>query len=726
MATIDCNGDKAMTEIQIEKKAEELLSAMTIEEKVAQMTQVPYTQVSKEQAEYYASIGVGSFLHVLGDEARHLQKIACSSAKKIPLLFGIDAIHGHALNKHATIFPTQLSMACSFRPDLVERMAEITAEEVAADGLHWTFSPVLCLGRDIRWGRVAETFGEDKYLSSILGSAMIRGYQGEDLSKPGKILACAKHYIGYGEATGGRDSYDTSITYRKMKNDFLPPFEEAVNAGCATVMTAYGSIDGTPCTADKKLLKDVLKTELGFDGFVVTDWDNVGHLIRDHHVAADIDEATALAMESGNDMMMSTPDFYETAVKLVKDGTVSMQTVDDAVKRILTIKMRLGLFENVEKGKADTVMGGGQELNKELARESIVLLKNDGILPLQDKKMRIAVIGDAAENVRDMLGEWTYFTHPDHHFDETPVLPYRTLLDGLKEVAQNAEIVYEQGAQTLSNDGSGIVAAVEAAKSSDVVIFAFGDVIHQTGEGRDRAMPELTPIHKKLFEALSQTGKDIVSVMIASKPLCIPAVVERSNALLTGFNVGAFGGLALAEVIFGKVNPSGKLCISIPRHIGQQPTYYNTLPGWHCDSYVDMLNKPLFAFGEGLSYTQFAYTDLAFDETTLTLCVTLKNIGARTGKETVQVYLCDLVSSVMTPVKQLVAFEKVELSAGEEKRLSFILSLKDFSFVNCEEKRIAEKGEFEIMVGGSSNYNELLKISFTLRETIEIKDRTKY
>lgn len=703
-----------------EKKVEELLSTMTIEEKVAQMTQVPYTQVSKEKAEYYASIGVGSFLHVLGDEARRLQKIACSSAKKIPLLFGIDAIHGHALNKRATIFPTQLSMACSFRPDLVERMAEITAEEVAADGLHWTFSPVLCLGRDIRWGRVAETFGEDKYLASVLGAAMVRGYQGQDLSKSGKILACAKHYIGYGEATGGRDSYDTSITYRKVKNDFLPPFEEVIKAGCATVMTAYGSIDGTPCTADKKLLKDVLKTELGFDGFVVTDWDNVGHLIRDHHVAADITHATALAMESGNDMMMSTPDFYETAVKLVKDGTVSMQTVDDAVKRILTIKMRLGLFESVEKGKADTVMGGGQELNKELARESIVLLKNDGILPLQDKKMRIAVIGDAAENVRDMLGEWTYFTHPDPHFDETPVPPYSTLLDGLKEVSKNAEIAYSQGAQTLCGDDSGMAAAVETAKQSDVIIFAFGDVIYQTGEGKDRAAPTLTPIQQRLFEELSKTEKPIVSVMISSKPLCIPEVAAKSNALLTGFNVGAFGGLALAEVIFGKVNPSGKLCISIPNHVGQQPTYYNTLPGWHCSKYVDMPNAPLYAFGEGLSYTKFAYTDLEFDKSTLTLSVTLKNIGNCTGKETAQVYLRDVVSSVMTPVKQLVAFEKVELATGEEKRLSFTLSLKDFSFVNREEKRVVEKGEFEMMVGGSSLDKDLLKTTVYMASDMQV------
>lgn len=707
-----------MTEKQIAKKVKELLRSMTIEEKVAQMTQVPYTQVSKEKAEYYASIGVGSFLHVLGDEARRLQKIACSSAKKIPLLFGIDAIHGHALNKHATIFPTQLSMACSFRPDLVERMAEITAEEVAADGLHWTFSPVLCLGRDIRWGRVAETFGEDKYLSSVLGAAMVRGYQGEGLSKQGKILACAKHYIGYGESTGGRDSYDTSITYRKVKNDFLLPFEEAVKAGCATVMTAYGSIDGTPCTADKKLLRDILKNELNFDGFIVTDWDNVGHLVYDHHVASDINEATVLAMESGNDMMMSTLDFYETAVKLVKDGVMPIQTVDDAVKRILTVKMRLGLFENPEKGKADTVMGGGQELNKELARESIVLLKNDGILPLQDKKMRIAVIGDAAKNVRDMLGEWTYFTHPEHHFDETPVPPYSTLFDGLKEIAKETEIVYAKGVQALSNSDNGIVEAVEIAKQSDIVVFAFGDTIHQTGEGRDRAFPELTTMQKKLFEALLETEKPIVSVMIASKPLCIPEVAEKSNALLTGFNVGAFGGLALAEVIFGKVNPSGKLCISIPYHVGQQPVYYNTLPGWHCSRYVDMPNKPLFAFGKGLSYTKFEYDNLLFDEKTFTLSVIVKNIGQRAGKETVQVYLRDCVSSVITPIRQLVAFEKIELDKGEEKRVYFTLSLKDFSFVNRCEQRVVEKGKFEIMVGGSSDYNDLLKTMIELKEEV--------
>lgn len=707
-------------ENQIKMKVEEILSTMTVEEKVAQMTQVPYTQVSKEKAEYYASIGVGSFLHVLGDEARHLQKIATSSAKKVPLLFGIDAIHGHALNNRATIFPTQLSMACSFRPDLVEKMAEITAEEVAADGLHWTFSPVLCLGRDIRWGRVAETFGEDKYLASILGKAMVRGYQGDDLSKPGKILACAKHFIGYGEATGGRDSYDTSITYRKIKNDFLPPFEEAIKTGCATVMTAYGSIDGTPCTADKKLLKEILKSDLKFDGFVISDWDNVGHLIYDHHVANDIEDASRLAVESGNDMMMATPNFYETALKLVKDGIISLETVNDAVRRILAVKMRLGLFENVEKAKPDTVIGGGQELNKELARESIVLLKNDGILPLQDKNIRIAVVGDAAQNVRDMLGEWTYFTHPDHHFDATPVPPYRTLLEGLKEVAPHADIVYEQGIQTLLDDDSEIITATKVASQCDVVIFAFGDVIHQTGEGRDRANPTLTLSQRKLFDSITRINKPIVSVMISSKPLCIPEVVEKSSAIITGFNPGAFGGLALAEVVFGKVNPSGKLCISIPYHVGQQPTYYNTLPGWHCSNYVDVPNKPLFAFGDGLSYTNFEYKNLCFDEKTLTVSITVKNIGGRAGKEVVQVYLRDCVSSIITPIKQLVAFGKIELDCAEEKNLEFTLSLKDFSFVNREEKRVVEKGEFEIMVGGSSDYDKLLKIKTEIKTDCEI------
>lgn len=712
---------------EIAVEVEKLLAQMTIEEKVAQTAQIAYTQIPKEKAEEYARKGVGSFLHVLGEDAKRLQDIAVSNGKKIPVLFGIDAIHGHCLNKHATIFPTQLSMACSFNRELIKEMASATAKEVSADGLHWTFSPVLCLGRDIRWGRVAETFGEDKYVAGELGSAMIRGYQGEDLSVDGKILACAKHYIGYGEATGARDSYDTEITYRKLRSEFLPPFEKAVEKGCATIMTAYGSIDGTPCTADKKLLQDILKTELGFNGFVVTDWDNITWLMEKQHVAEDYEAATTIALNAGNDMMMRTEAYIETAVRLMKEGKIDESILDNAVRRILTVKMKLGLFENPYKCLDKSFIGAEehQRLNYELAKECVVLLKNEDILPLQktEKKQKILVIGCNANAVRDMYGDWTYFSHPDPNFDAEPIRPYVTFIEGMNKVKDvlNCEIVYSKGCGILENDEEQLKQSFAEAEDCDLIIYTFGDNIYQTGEGKDRADVSLTKAQAEVFDKLSKMGKPIISVMIASKPMCVPQIVEQSKAFLTGFNLGAYGGLALAETIVGINNPCGKLPISFPYHVGQQPCYYNYLSGWHCDSYVDTPQKPLFTFGEGLSYTKFCYSSLAFNKDTFTLSVKAKNVGDKAGKEVVQVYFRDVVSSVMTPIKQLIAFEKIYLQPNEEKECIFVFTGKDFSLVLSNERRVMEQGEFEIMVGSSSKDEELIKIEFKQEQTLKIK-----
>lgn len=710
----------------INERVAGLLAKMSVKEKVAQTLQVAYTYMSKETAEAYARLGVGSFLHVLGEDARHLQEIAVASGNQIPLLFGIDAIHGHCLNKNATVFPTQLSMACSFNPQLVEQMASATAEEVAADGLHWTFSPVLCLGRDIRWGRVAETFGEDKYLAGVLGAAMVRGYQGDDLSADGKILACAKHYIGYGESTGARDSYDTEITERKMRSEFLPPFEKAVEAGCATMMTAYGSLDGTPCTASKRLLRDILKAELGFEGFVVTDWDNVNQLITCQHVVENVEDAAALALDAGNDMMMKTEAYLDAAVRLVEDGRIAERVLDEAVRRILTVKMAMGLFDDPYKRMDGDFIGAEthRALNSELAKECVVLLKNDGTLPLQKGEgiKKLVVIGANADAVRDMYGDWTYFSHPDPNFDAEPVRPYVTFLEGMQAQGEafGWEVTYAKGCGIFENDETALNASLALVEESDLIVYTFGDNIYQTGEGKDRADLTLTRAQAEVFARLKATGKPIVSVMIASKPLCVPEVVEASASFLTGFNLGAYGGQALAETVFGLNNPSGKLPISFPYSVGQQPCYYNCLPGWHRESYVDMPKKPLFVFGEGLSYTRFAYSDAAFDRDSFTLSVRVKNVGDRAGKETVQVYFKDLVSSVMTPVKQLIAFEKITLAAGEERECRFAFSAKDFSLVLPDGRRVMEAGAFELMVGGSADDEALTKIAFVQDTTVEI------
>jgi beta-glucosidase len=698
---------------ELNKKVEDLLSRMNLPEKVGQMIQIPYSTVTREEALEWVKKGAGSFLHVLGDNARELQSAALETKHGIPLLFGIDAIHGHGLNEKATIFPTQLAAACSWNRELIKEMGQVTAREVATDGLHWTFSPVLCLGRDTRWGRINETFGEDPYLAGELGIAIIKGYQGESLDSDESILACAKHYIGYGEAVGGRDSCDTEITFRKMREVFLPPFEKAVRAGCATIMSAYGSIDGTPITVNEKALRHILRNELGFDGFVVTDWNNVNSLINIQHVAADIGGASQMAATAGNDMIMNSSAFYEATIKLVEDGLLDEKVIDEAAGNILRTKFRMGLFERPEKKGKPGCFGCKEHLNssKKLSQESIVLLKNDGILPLTDTIKRIAVIGPNADDIRAQYGDWTYFSHPEPNPGHPPVRPYVTVLEGIQQLADEngMSVEYHEGCSIRESEKADIEGAVRIADNCDAIVLVIGDVLEQAGEYRDRADLALTGQQVELFKQLRSFKKPLITVFVASKPLCINTIAEETDALIVGFNGGMFGGLAVAETIFGKLNPSGKLPISFPRHSGQLPVYYNSLPGWHGGRYWDLPDTPLFAFGEGLSYTSFEYSNLKVDEASLTLQVDVRNSGKLDGCEIVQVYFKDCVSSVLTPIKQLIGFEKVYIKAMETKNVSFTFAREDFSLVTSEEKRITEPGEFILMVGSSSKDIDLLK-----------------
>ena len=702
----------------VEKRVDDLLSRMSLPEKVAQMVQIPYSTVSKKEAIAWAKKGAGSFLHVLGDDARELQSIALGTRLGIPVLFGIDAIHGHGLNENATIFPSQLAAACSWNRELVEAMGRATAQEVATDGLHWTFSPVLCLGRDIRWGRVDETFGEDPYLIGELGASIIKGYQGDSLDSDESILACAKHYIGYGEAVGGRDSCDTEMTFRKMREVFLPPFEKAVKAGCATVMTAYGSIDGTPLTVNKKALRDILKVELGFDGFVVTDWDNVNSLVTNQHVATDNEEASRMAAIAGNDMIMTSSEFYSSTLKLVEDGRLDEKIVDGAVRNILKIKFRMGLFEKPEKKGKPGCIGCAEhlELCKQLSRESVVLLKNNGVLPLEKTIGSIAVIGPNADDIRAQYGDWTYFSHPDPNPNHKPMKPYYTVLDGMRELAKenNVAVEYCRGCGILDGDKDDLDGAACTAQKCDAVVLVLGDMIDQTGEGKDRADLALSGKQTALFERLRSLNKPLITVLVSSKPLCMDMIAKETDALIAAFNGGMFGGLAVAEAIFGKLNPSGRLPISFPRHSGQLPVYYNSLAGWHGGRYMDLPATPLYAFGEGMSYTSFRYSNLQLDEKSLTVSVDVTNIGKRDGLETVQIYYRDCVSSVMTPNKQLIGFKKIFLRAKETKSVSFTFERKDFSLVTPDERRVTEPGEFILMAGSSSKDSDLLQVRLTL------------
>ncbi len=708
----------------MEQRIEELIAHMTLEEKAAQMVQVPYNQVTREEALEWAKKGAGSFLHVLGDEARELQAAAVKSRLGVPVLFGIDAIHGHGLNDHATIFPSQLALACSWDLELCTEMGHVTAREVATDGLHWTFSPVLCLARDLRWGRVDETFGEDAVLSGELGAAVIKGYQGDDLSAPDSILACAKHYIGYGEAVGARDACDTEITFRKLKDIFVIPFRKAVEAGCATVMTAYGSVDGTPFTISRKAMKELLREELGFQGFVVTDWDNVASLVTKQYVCENLAEASKKSAEAGNDMIMTTTAFFEEVIRLVRDGKLKEKVIDDAVRHILTVKLRMGLFEQPEKKGIPGCIGCEEHLEtaKEAARESIVLLKNNGILPLRNRK-RIAVIGPNADDIKAQYGDWTYFTHPNFHEKKIPVRPYVTVLEGIRRIAEveDTEISYIKGCGVLSERDDAVEQAVALAKECDTIVFVPGDNVALHGEFHDRANLELSGKQEELYLALRKTGIPLVTLLVTSKPLCIPKEAE-SDALVIAFNGGMFGGQAAAEVLFGRYNPCGRLPVSFPYHSGQLPVYYNCLPGWHGGKYVDFPAEPLFSFGEGLSYTKFHYENLRFSADSLLAEIDLTNAGDRTGSEVVQVYFRDVVSSVMTPVKKLIAFRRVTLAPGETRTIGFQLRREDFALVDEQERTVTEPGEFILMVGHSSKTEDLIQTGFYLNDQSDKSD----
>ena len=702
----------------VEEKVQELLSCMTLEEKVAQMIQIPYAQTGREESIRWAKRGAGSFLHVLGDEAREIQQAACSSRLGIPVLFGIDAVRGHALNDRATIFPTQLACACTWDRTLVRRMGRVTAAEVAADGLHWTFSPLLCLARDTRWGRVDETFGEDPYLVGELAAALIEGYQGSSLDAPDSILACAKHYLAYGEAVGARDACDSEVTYRKIREVFLPPFAKAVKAGCATFMTAYGSNDGLPFTADPYMLRDILRGELGFDGFVVTDWSNATNLVERQFVAENADEAAILAAEAGNDMMMTSPEFYDSAIRMVRDGRLEERIIDEAVSHILTVKVKMGLLERPEKESRQSVIGctEHQKTALEAARRSVTLLKNNGVLPIGSGVKKIAVIGANADDIVAQYGDWTYFSHPLPDPTHRPVRPYTTMLEGIRQCAESrgAAVSYAYGAGPIASKRDDLDSAVAIAREADLIVLAVGDAEEQIGETKDRADLTLSGQQIPLFHRLRSLGKPVVTVLIASKPLVTDAASEEADAFVVAFNGGAHGGQAVAETLFGDNVPSGRLPISFPVHSGQVPVYYNSLPGWHGGKYCDLPAEPQFVFGEGLSYTRFTYSDLSMDAETLNAAVTVKNIGAVDAIETVQVYFRDCVASVLTPVKQLIAYRQVALSAGEERRVTFAFDKADFSLVNRREERVTEPGEFLLMVGHSAKDSDLITIKFRI------------
>lgn len=763
-------------ELPTEERIADLLGRMTLEEKVGQMMQLDAR--SGDLDDLIVDKHVGSILHTSpSDLPKAVETVNAKTRLGIPLVIGDDCIHGYSFWPGATIFPEQLGMATTWDSEKVQAAGRATAEEVSATGVHWTFSPVLCIARDTRWGRVGETFGEDPYLIGEMASSIVKGYQGgakagEPLAKDA-ILACAKHFAGYSETQGGRDASEADLSHRKLESWFLPPFERVAKEGCGTFMLGYESIEGVPVTFNKWLLSDKLRGAWNYQGTLITDWDNVGRSVWEQKVKPDYVQAAADAVKSGNDLVMTTPKFYEGAIEAVKTGLLDESLIDAAVARILALKFRLGLFEDPrlpDQKRIDAVIGSEehQQLNLEVAREAVALLKNDGSLPFNVAgAKRIAVVGPLADDAQTQLGDWAGSSGqinwmPDGH----PREMITTVLDGFKQLApEGCEVVYSRGANIVDlvpdpegefyPDGQprpkiGVSAkidralldeAVENARQSDLIVAVVGDVIQAIGEGCSTATLELLGGQNALIDALSnvarETGKPFVVVLVSSKPQVLPASVigtngvivdetpaEGTSALLWAPSPGMKGGQAIAEIILGETEPSGRLPITFPRHAGQLPVYYNQIRGQHGNRYADLTQNPAFAFGEGLSYTTFEYGEPTvtnvpesgmFAETdTVHAEITLTNTGDRKGTEVVQLYIGDIVTSYSWTDRELKAFQRVELEPGESKTVAFDIPVSDCTIVDSEANRIVEPGEFEVLIGHSSRREDLKRTTFTV------------
>lgn len=705
--------------MQKDQEILDLLSTMTLEEKVGQMQQLSKNAVDADVFDQFQKSGLpGSYLHVLGHETGEFDEGVASSRLQIPPIFGIDAIHGHGLLKEATIFPTQLAMACSFDEKMVERVGEITADEVAADGLNWVFSPVLCLGRDPRWGRINETFGEDALLASRLGASIIKGYQ-----KSGQVAACAKHYLGYGEATGGRDSYDSQFTERKAREVFLKPFKAAADAGCMTMMTAYGSVDSVSVTTSHKWLTEILKEELGFDGFVVTDWENFRSLYRGQKVAENMDDACIMGIEAGNDMSMNSPEFFDSLCAAAKQGKIAMERIDNAVYRILLVKKRLGLLgSNAAQKPGREVIGcaAHQKENYEATVKSMVLLKNEGILPLNSDVKKIAVIGPNAEDVWAQYGDWTHFSHPGVKPNDTPKEGVYTMLRGIREVFANAEVVYAKGCtvrgeETREESDLLFSQALVVAKNADVVLLCIGDDWWQTGENRDRSDLNLSGRQVELAQAIAAANPNLVTVLVNGKPLIIEPVAEVSKAVVETFNSGDMGGLALASLLAGKENFSGKLPISFPTFSGAGPFYYNQFDYWHGGKYIEGNAWSNYPFGYGLSYSAMELDAPVLTKTEdgkLSLKVMVKNTNSRDGWEVVQLYYKDEVCKILTPVRTLLDFQRIFVPAGGEVAVELTVNTNDLGYYDEKCNYCVDPGKFTFHI--SNNGKDFQTVSYIL------------
>jgi len=732
----------------LDKRVKELLSKMTLEEKIGQLNQLsnPYQQTgtgvmtAREEKfdEMVANGEIGSFLNVLGvDETMRLQKIAVEKSRLgIPLIFGYDVIHGYK-----TMFPVPLAEAASFDRALMQKSARIAAIESAANGLHWTFAPMVDISRDPRWGRIMEGAGEDVYLGQEAAIARVHGFQGDKLSDANSIAACAKHFAAYGAAIGGRDYNSADMSERMLREVYLPPFKAAVDAGVATFMSSFNTVNGIPASGNRWLQTDILRGEWGFDGFVVSDWNSLGEMIYHGNVESNYDIGYR-GVDAGIDMDMEGRIYVQHVKQLLDDKKIIISQIDEMVSRILLIKFRLGLFDNPfqycdkQKEKELTMHPDHLIASRDVAKKSIVLLKNENkTLPVSKKVKSIAVIGPLANDKDAPLGNWRGSSTPNSAV---------SLLEGIREAAGNKiEVLYAEGCKLVLNteqnfftqlqynttDRSGFAEAIATAKKADVVIMALGETAYMSGECRSYADISLKGLQPELLREIKKTGKPVILTLFNGRPMVITDVVEHADAILNCWLLGSQSGNAIADVLFGDYNPSGKLPASFPYHVGQIPVYYEQMnsgrpydpnPSGFSSKYRDIPNAPLFAFGFGLSYTSFSYSKLALSSAkislneSLTIKATITNTGDYSGEEVVQLYIRDVAGNgVSRPLLQLKGFEKIMIEKGESKEVSFKIQPKDLAFYRLDKKFAPEAGKFEVFVGTSSD-NLALKGSFEL------------
>lgn len=716
---------------KMNKFIDSLMKQMTLEEKLGQMNQYngdfeatgPITKDSTKQQQIKKGL-VGSFLNIKNvQQTRQMQDVAMQSRLKIPLLFGQDVIHGYR-----TIFPIPLAEAASWNLDAMEQSARVAATEAAACGIHWTFAPMVDIARDPRWGRVMEGAGEDTYLACLIAKARVKGFQGKGLGNIDAVMACAKHFAAYGAAIGGRDYNSVDMSLKQLHEIYLPPFKAAVDAGAATLMNSFNDLNGIPATASSYLQRDILKKQWNFKGFVVSDWGSIGEMIE-HGFAKDNYEAALLAANAGSDMDMESRSYIKHLAQLVKEGKVKISVIDEAVKRILIKKYELGLFTNAykfcdeEREKQQWNNAEHLKIARDVAKKSIVLLKNEKkLLPLKKDIKSIALIGPFVKDKFSNNGFWSYDWKDDS-------IRITSLYEGIqKQVSSSTELLYAKGCNINDDNKNGFAEAISIAEKAEVIILSIGEARDMSGEAKSRSNIHLPGVQEDLVKALKATGKPMIVLINAGRPLIFNYTADNADAILYTWWLGTEAGNAIADVLFGSYNPSGKLPITFPRAEGQIPIYYNHYntgrPAYndknilYRSAYIDLSITPKYVFGYGLSYANFKYSAISLSSNKIaknqkiTATISITNTSEVDGTETVQLYIRDLVASMVRPVKELKGYQQIFLKAGETKTIQFNITENELKFLNNNLQYIIEPGEFEIMIGTDSEHFQKVTINW--------------